>query len=291
VTRKTERGWAGLARVPLAALRCGAPGDGDVWLMNFTHCGFLPKAEVSQASRQGCEEFNLKKFVCVTMRGNPKPAAGLVEMNRQARPAVDVPLDAKIGADGFVSAEYWEMVPDIKLHYLVGLAMEPEDATVAKLAADKENLYFRFAASERYMDELALVAKTNNTPALWQDDIVDLFLDPEGQGVSENCQHVQVNAAGVFNVYGSAQNGGKAWSSGLVVKTSRDEKGWRVEGKLPFASLPFTPEPGKTLRLNLLRTKPGKVNSFWEDSAWSPIFNANSHIGLVVRYMGTVTFK
>ena len=291
VTRKTERGWAGLARVPLAALRCGAPGDGDVWLMNFTHCGFLPRAEVSQASRQGCEEFNLKKFVRVTMRGNPKPAVGLVEMNRQARPAVDVPLNAKVGADGFVNVEYWEKVPDIKLHYLVGLAVEPEDATTAKLAADKENLYFRVVASECGMNELMVASKTNNAPDMWQDDAVELYLDPAGTGVPDLCQHLQINAAGVFSVFGNEPSGGRSWRPGLVVKTARDDGHWIVEGKLPFSTLPFTPEPGKTLRLNLTRTKPGKAQSFWEDSAWSPIFESESYQDLLVKQMGTVMFK
>ena len=72
VAKKTEKGWNAEARIPLDALGCGAPGRGDVWLINFTSYVFRPNEEISQYAPQGRDDFNLAKFGRVIMLGNPR---------------------------------------------------------------------------------------------------------------------------------------------------------------------------------------------------------------------------
>jgi hypothetical protein len=285
-TKKTDHGWTGVARVPLAALRCGAPGNGDVWLFNFTHNAFVPGSEISQYSVQGRDDFNLPKFGQVVMLGNSKPAVGKMEMPHEL-PVVELSLDAKVDLDGKLDESCWKKAAPLGFRYLEGLLIEPEDPTVARLAADKDNLYFSFEASERFMKDLVIKAKSNNDPAIWDNDMVEVFIDPDGKGDANTYLHAVIGASGLVST-SIAKNMPGSWQPKIEVKVVQGDKGWIVEGKLPFASFNFTPEPGKTLHVNLARTKPGKGKSFWEETSWSPTFDSSSH---VPERFGIVKFK
>ncbi len=267
---KSATGWAGVAKIPLAALGCGAPGHGDVWIINFNRYAFAGKdVETSQYAHQGREDFNFAKSGRLIMLGNPKPGIGRKEADR-AIPATEVPLSAA------VNTEVWGKAPELTFGYLTGLAVAPEDATVAKLAADRERLHFRVVASERAMDRLVAEAKTPSDGCLWEDDVIELYFDPDGKG-GEDFRHLFINSAGIASGnLGQAKAG--SWTPGLQLKVTKTAEAWVVEGSIPFADIGFAAGPGKTLRMNINRTKPGKQRSFWEETAWSPTFEGRSQV-------------
>ncbi len=116
LSRKSTNGWTAEARIPFAALGCGAPGNGDVWLMNFNSNAFPPEGgnEISQYSPQGREDFNLARFGKIIMSGNPKPALGKLERSKDI-PDCIISTDAKISLDRNPDDPAWKSAPELKL--------------------------------------------------------------------------------------------------------------------------------------------------------------------------------
>ncbi len=134
------------------------------------------------------------------------------------------------------------------------------------------------------MKELVAKAKDRNSEAFWEDDCIELFLDPQSDG---NYRHIYINSEGVIGEsFGKSSPGG--WKTGTEVEVDKEADRWIVEGKIHFSDLGFTPESGKSFKINVNRTKTGKSKSFWEETAWSPTFDGSSH---VPSRFGTLKFR
>lgn len=139
-------------------------------------------------------------------------------------------------------------------------------ATTAKLLWDREYLYFHAD-----MEDSDLFADiTEHDGGLWKNDVFELFLRPDAEKLGY--YEFQVSAAGTrfdafYPKYDLDQLGkhAKAGTFGLEAKVklrgtlnTRDDadKGWSVEGRIPWADFLRTggrPVPGEKWKLNLCR--------------------------------------
>ena len=132
--------------------------------------------------------------------------------------------------------------------------------------------------------------------ALWTEEVVEVFFDPVGDGLSYF--EVEINPLGavtdlVLRRTASGWRKDFAWQvDGLTAHAQRTDSGWEAELAIPFAALgaEATPRPGDRWRVNFLRIdRPdGSGSERRELSAWSPTGMANFH-----RYerFGTVEFR
>ncbi len=132
--------------------------------------------------------------------------------------------------------------------------------TSAKLAYDATNLLVGVTCSEPLMDKL-LAGVTRADGPVWNDDCVELFLQPPGMPV----HHLAINALGT--VYDAEVKGNEnpAWSSGATAAAAKDKTEWTVELAIPFAALGGAPT--RPWRGNVARERK-PVN---ELPSWAPV--------------------
>lgn len=182
----------------------------------------------------------------------------------------------------------------------------------AKMLWDEANLYIAFEVEDAYLRNP--ITKRDgtfddswfgsNTKHMWDYDVVEIMLDPEGD--SKDYFEIQVSPTGtVFDTRYDAQRvpmdpakelwGHMDWNPKMEVKTSvrgaanDDEKdeGYTVELKLPFSSIKtwaHAPAAGAVWRINLyamdLKEDKGQVASGWSDNRVSD-FHAQARFGFI----------
>ncbi|MGD9497323.1 MAG: carbohydrate-binding family 9-like protein, partial [Armatimonadota bacterium] len=171
--------------------------------------------------------------------------------------------------DGRLDEAVWEQ-PDAYLGaFRLGLSATPaRHAREAWAAYDDEHLYLAVRLEREPGTELRVFTLEDDDSAVWEDDEVELFVDPFSSG-SEYFQMI-VNSAGVLYdahhlVVQVPDPGGAgpgemklervsddAWSSGLRRAVSIEDKQWIVEMALPLASVGLAGAPaGHELGVNL----------------------------------------
>ncbi len=193
-----------------------------------------------------------------------------------ARPVTRLPqLAAAPVIDGALEGDAgWAGAAELRLT-LSGGAGPAEMPTEAKVGLRDGILYVGFVCHE---DRLAnLVAEvTEQDGPVWQDDCVELFLDP---GVTEQRYYqVVVNSRGT--VLRTASDG-SAWKPAVVAKTALDRPGnrWLAELAVPVGDLKLAPRCG----LNLGRER--RPTEVMELSTWSVTgggFGQPARFGLAV---------
>ena len=154
-----------------------------------------------------------------------------------------------------------------------------------KVLYDADALYVGVVCDEPTPDGLKAAA-TFHDGAVWGDDCVELFLDPEGVG--RYYHHLIVNSQGtVFDAY-AADYGlvhGKLWNCAFGSKGRVDRAAghWTLELRIPFGSLHLGEKPKARWLFNLARERyaGGKP----ELSTWSPMPSASFH---KPRHFGSV---
>lgn len=155
---------------------------------------------------------------------------------------------------------------------------------------DAEGLWLRFDAG----DEAPWHTHTERDSPLWEEEVVEIFVDPDGDG--HNYAELEISPAGVVTdllVFDGwpEMHTEIGWDlQGLTSRVLRAEDGdWAVIAHVPwsaFAALPGTavalpPAPGDRWRFNLFRIKrphgpeePGKGVIL---AAWSPVPGPSFH--------------
>ncbi|MFA5865529.1 MAG: sugar-binding protein [Phycisphaerae bacterium] len=119
---------------------------------------------------------------------------------------------------------------------------------------DQANLYIALDIRDRFPELIKATAKGRDT-ILWSldDDTIELFFDPEGQGKD----WIQL----ACNPIGTQWDGRKApkaaWNGNWLVATKRTKSGWTAEFQIPWADLSVKPREGLSLRANIARTSAG----------------------------------
>lgn len=120
-----------------------------------------------------------------------------------------------------------------------------------RFAWDKGFFYF-FAEVE---DDFIFLRNLRNQ--IYRDDLVELYIDPEGDGLfwgePEDFQiGFRVNAGGDVETWAWFQGGGNPSKKGEVnAKGLVTDKGYQIEGAIRWSYLGFNPEPPKELKLSV----------------------------------------
>jgi len=207
----------------------------------------------------------------------------------------------QIKIDGEFNESFWQNASrDDKFWKVRGDDLSPMRTTVMT-AMDNKYLYVGFDVED---NDIYAEYKNDGDPIYEKDDVVEIFIDPRGEG--KIYYEIQVSAAGVkfdtkFN--GRRKNRDDSWDSkikyavkldGTLNDPSDKDKGWRAEIAIPWESIEdapnIPPKDGDTwkvffYRINRHSNKKSKSNDF---SAWTPPYSGDFHN---IKYMGELHFR
>lgn len=172
----------------------------------------------------------------------------------------------EIRIDGSLDEPEWQMAPVLELKDIKG---RDSPKTTARLLWNDRYLYIAFECS----DNDIWSTKTQRDDFLWEEEVVEVFIDPDGDGL--NYYEFQVNPLGtqidllIPDAVEGVKHGKKnaEWNcqgwlsavkvSGTVNKRDDSDEGWTVEMAIPIDRIPhpakFAPRPNTSWRLNLYR--------------------------------------
>ncbi len=171
-----------------------------------------------------------------------------------------------IRIDGILDEPEWRMAAPLELKDIKGRSAPK---TFARLLWDDRYLYIAFECE----DEDIWATKTKRDDFLWEEEVVEVFIDPDGDGL--NYYEFQVNPLGtqidllIPDAVEGVKHGKKnaewncqGWLSavkvrGTVNKRDDTDEGWTIETAIPLSELTrpasLAPRPGAGWRLNLYR--------------------------------------
>jgi hypothetical protein len=175
-------------------------------------------------------------------------------------------------------------------------------ATSARLLYDDKNLYVFVDVTDRD----AFSSYTKPDDPLWKEDVVEIFVDADGNHRGYIELQVNPNNAQFDKWWPTtrAQAGDESWSSGMVsavvvegTKDQRDDedKGWHAELAIPLVamkgkdaamSVRLPPQPGDRWRINIVRSEVPKGGKMMT-SAWAQISMSDFH---AIDRLPTVVF-
>jgi hypothetical protein len=175
------------------------------------------------------------------------------------------------------SAPEWRDVPVIELRESIRGGV-PVQGTQVRCGWDDAELRVLFTCVDR--DVWATMTKHDDP--LWDEEVVEIFIDPTGDGLSYFELEVNPLNATVDLVLRKSRSGWKkdfAWDcEGFRTAVERTDTGWNAILAIPFGSLASgAPGPGSEWRANFFRIDrpPGLP---WELSAWSPTLCDTFHV-------------
>lgn len=185
--------------------------------------------------------------------------------------------------DGRIDDLYTKNATGLSFSHLDGTSGKPKESTTAYLLCDEENLYMAFRCEKADPDSV-VCKKTKRDDNIWQDEAVEIFLDPENTR-EKKYFHIIVNPAGVTQ---DARLSDASWNPALTVKCGKEKgKAWTAEIQIPFNELALKGEKvGNIWSINLNRSaRDPKDPERCEDTAWSPTNSDSSHVPAMFGYM------
>ncbi len=186
--------------------------------------------------------------------------------------------------DGIVSDAEWSMIPTMPLTmHIPNFGEQESEQSFIRLVHDNNYLYLSGNMLDKEPDKIlatskkrdALIANTD-----WFGIIIDSYND------KQNALAFFTNPNGIrldLSVFNDANGGfpiNTSWNNFWDVVTTRDDKGWQVEMRIPFTSLQFEPIDGEATmgiiiwryisRKNEIDMYPPIRPDFGEWSAWKP---------------------
>jgi hypothetical protein len=190
-----------------------------------------------------------------------------------ARRAVDA-----IRVDGRLDEASWRQAPRIReFRHIYDPARPLKFPTEAALVWDDRSLYIAFDCT----DPEPWGRMKNRDDRLWEEEVVEVFLDPDGDGRNYAELEVSPNNVVVDLLLPQPRadtNAALRWNiAGLETAVGRREGGWIAEIAIPWGSLAdagvsAAPKPGDRWRAGIYRIKrPGGGTRKDEDeyAAWS----------------------
>ncbi len=173
-----------------------------------------------------------------------------------ARRSVDA-----VRIDGVLDEATWALAPRVGEFRLIhDPARRPAYPTEAAVTWDDAHLYVAFASTDR--DPWGTLM--NRDDRLWEQEVVEVFLDPDGDGRNYAELEVSPHNIVVDLLIAAAGAGGpnaRRWDvAGLQTAVRRHDAGWIAEMAIPWAALAgagvsAAPRPGDTWRVGLYRIK------------------------------------
>ena len=160
----------------------------------------------------------------------------------------------------------------------------PRQATAVQTAWDADELRVLFRAEDTHV----AATLTQRDAPLYTEEVVEVFLDPVGDG--ESYFEIEVNALNcVLDLVLRRNRSGYmkdiAWDcDGLRTMVRQTASAWSAELAIPFASLGAAPFPGARWRVNFTRID-RPLDLARELTAWSPTacgtFHAPARFGVL----------
>ncbi len=170
--------------------------------------------------------------------------------------------------------------------------------TEVRVLWDGDALYGGFSCQD---DEVWVSPGRKDDDAIYEDEVVELFLDPSGAG--RDYLEIEVSPANVrfdarFPSRRSDLTAARAWSSGVRTAVEADgaltvgsgspvdekgtveampARGWTVELALPWTALGLHPQGGEYWRMNLYRLETHNRQRVVEGSGFSPPLRGDFH--------------
>ena len=208
-------------------------------------------------------------------------ALGLGILGCEAKPAPEVEvkpaLPAKPGAPETAVVKRCAAAPTIdgdlsdacwKAARIGGVWIDPDTGKRAEphpgvfICYDDKNLYVAFHNPEPEMKNI-IADVTERDGNVWEDDSVELFLDPTAG--KELYHQFIVNTNGVLY---DGEGKDRDWDSKAVVKVKKTGDGWSAEFSIPLSDLGVVGSPkGQTWTANFCRNRLGEPEPHrWSDT-------------------------
>lgn len=202
--------------------------------------------------------------------------------------------------DGVLKESFWANASkDDKFWISNGSGLSKAKTTVMT-AMDHKNLYFAFDVED---EDIYAELKKDDEPIYDKDDVVEVFIDPRGEG--KIYYEIQVSAGGVkfdskFN--GRRKNRDDSYDSkikyavklnGKLNDSKEKDKGWTVEMAIPWSSIEDAPvnppKDGDKWKAFIYRIDrhTGKKSTSEDFTAWTPPYAGDFHN---LKFMGELIF-
>ncbi|NOY79894.1 MAG: hypothetical protein GXP31_02695 [Kiritimatiellaeota bacterium] len=206
--------------------------------------------------------------------------------------------------DGRLDDPIWKAVPILDDFHLLGPGLrKPHSATRLRMCWDDTNLYLAFDAQ----DPDIWSDKTGRDEFLWEGEVVEFYIDPDGDG--KHYKEFEINPRNAVLDLNIAQptNGGVPlddvkrflrWNAaglktavrvdGTLEDRTDADRGWQVEAAIPFASLvdsgAAAPRVGDAWRVQFFRIDRSRGLKKPDLASWSPtrLFHTPDRFGSVV---------
>jgi len=253
--------------------------DASNWIMLYSSTADLPGAvRIAAASCWGALAVDsVEVAVEGAVQEESRPMTQPTMLPPKLLPfvyAIEVPKGLTPNLDGKLDDAIWGKAQKVMLAHRLSTEKPPTQATTVQVAYDRENLYIAFDCHEERMDLLRIAHKDPSGP-VWQDDCVEVFIQPDPAGQWFYYFHAVVNPLGVgWDDYGYHRR----WRC----SAQRGEKGWTAEVAIPFATMDVKPpKPGECLGINFCREE----RPHDETTSWAPVkggFHEPERLGRIV---------
>lgn len=168
--------------------------------------------------------------------------------------------------DGRLDDEAWKVAP-----LITGLVTNRDHrpakfATEFRLVHDAEALFVAVLAKEPDMARLKHRRETDAPHKIWNDDCIEIFLDPHG--TRQRYHQYIVNAGGLI---ASSYCGDFSADLPASAAAGRMPDAWTLEVRIPFSALGAAPDLGERWGMNLTRGRePKTAGEQRENTLWCP---------------------
>lgn len=185
----------------------------------------------------------------------PKREMSMLRINGVA-PSIDGVLNDAVWQQGTWERNFSQYIPNENA--------KPSQETEFKLLHDDSYIYAAFRCFDSEPDKISSILSRRDDIA---GDRVGLELDSYNDHITAYCFYV--NAAGVKWDYTSSDNNGQDanWNPIWWVKTSKDDKGWYAEMRIPLSELRFKPADNSKWGVEIGRL----IYRIQERSVWQPM--------------------
>jgi len=166
-----------------------------------------------------------------------KPAAA---PEKRVAPVIQaVSVDAPPVIDGKLDDACWEKASRLEGFFAPDVDQAPPEETIGLLCVGEEAIYCAIICKDRTPGDIR-AQETRRNGEIWEDDFVELCLDPWHQ--HEDAYHFRVTARGTQH---EEIPGGSAtkieWRGDWSAATARTDDGWVCELAIPFSILRYPP--------------------------------------------------
>lgn len=167
-----------------------------------------------------------------------------------------VPIDRDFIPDGMLSEPEWATAVPARMEYHSRTsAAVPHLSTPVRALWSKEFLYLAFESPYTELSIFSPVQKEERI-GLWDNDVVEAFIAPDSSQLLKYSEYEWAPNGEALDLRLDNRKSDFPWSSQMeyAVKIDEPAKVWRVEARIPLASISETkPQPGTRWRANFYR--------------------------------------